>query len=49
VTGASRFLIGLAGSSDISNPEPLVPGEPVTLRFSLTPHPVVVKKVNSSA
>jgi uncharacterized protein len=28
---------------DIDNPEPLVPGEPVTLRFSLTPHPVVVK------
>jgi putative CocE/NonD family hydrolase len=29
---------------DISNPEPLVPGEPVTLRFSLTPHPVVMHK-----
>jgi uncharacterized protein len=29
---------------DISNPEPLVPGEPVTLRFSLTPHPFVVNK-----
>lgn len=28
---------------DISEPEPLVPGEPVTLRFSLTPHPVVFK------
>jgi uncharacterized protein len=28
---------------DIDNPEPLVPGEPVTLRFSLTPHPVIVK------
>jgi putative CocE/NonD family hydrolase len=29
---------------DISNPQPLIPGEPVRLRFSLTPHPVVVKK-----
>jgi putative CocE/NonD family hydrolase len=29
---------------DISNPEPLIPGQPVTLRFSLTPHPVVAKK-----
>lgn len=28
---------------DISNPEPLVPGEPVTLRFSLTPQPVLLK------
>jgi len=28
---------------DISNPEPLTPGEPVTLRFSLTPHPAVFK------
>jgi uncharacterized protein len=26
---------------DISKPEPLTPSEPVTLRFSLTPHPVV--------
>ena len=25
---------------DISEPEPLAPGQPVTLRFSLTPHPV---------
>jgi predicted acyl esterase len=23
---------------DVSNPEPLTPGDPVTLRFSLTPH-----------
>jgi uncharacterized protein len=29
---------------DISDPEPLVPCEPVILRFSLTPHPVVVQK-----
>jgi uncharacterized protein len=29
---------------DVGNPEPLIPGEPVVLRFSLTPHPVVVKK-----
>lgn len=29
---------------DVSYPEPLVPGEPVTLRFSLTPHPVVLQK-----
>jgi predicted acyl esterase len=28
---------------DIDRPEPLVPGEPVTLRFSLTPQPVVLK------
>jgi putative CocE/NonD family hydrolase len=28
---------------DVSNPEPLPPGEPVTLRFSLTPHPVAFK------
>jgi uncharacterized protein len=28
---------------DISSPEPLTPGEPVTLRFSLTPHPVIFK------
>ncbi|WP_244406143.1 CocE/NonD family hydrolase C-terminal non-catalytic domain-containing protein [Methylocella silvestris] len=28
---------------DIDAPEPLVPGVPVTLRFSLTPHPVVLK------
>jgi uncharacterized protein len=26
---------------DVSDPQPLTPGEPVTLRFSLTPHPVV--------
>jgi uncharacterized protein len=29
---------------DVSDPEPLVPGEPVVLRFSLTPHPFVVKR-----
>jgi hypothetical protein len=28
---------------DVSNPEPLTPDEPVTLRFSLTPHPVIFK------
>lgn len=28
---------------DIDTPEPLVPGTPVTLRFSLTPRPVVLK------
>jgi predicted acyl esterase len=28
---------------DIDKPEPLTPGSPVTLRFSLTPHPVVLK------
>lgn len=28
---------------DVSEPEPLAPGQPVTLRFSLTPHPVVFK------
>jgi uncharacterized protein len=28
---------------DIDTPEPLVRGKPVTLRFSLTPHPVVPK------
>jgi uncharacterized protein len=28
---------------DISNPQPLIPGEPVTLQFSLTPHLVVTK------
>jgi uncharacterized protein len=28
---------------DIDQPEPLVLGEPVTLRFSLTPQPVVLK------
>ena len=28
---------------DIDRPEPLVPGVPVTLRFSLTPQPVVLK------
>jgi uncharacterized protein len=28
---------------DIDTPEPLVPGTPVTLLFSLTPHPVVFK------
>ena len=28
---------------DIDTPEPLVPGAPVTLRFSLTPRPVVFK------
>lgn len=28
---------------DIDTPEPLVPGVPVTLRFSLTPQPVVLK------
>ncbi|MGZ6691871.1 MAG: CocE/NonD family hydrolase C-terminal non-catalytic domain-containing protein [Solirubrobacteraceae bacterium] len=26
---------------DIDTPEPLVPGKPVPLRFSLTPHPVI--------
>ncbi len=29
---------------DIDQPEPLVPGEPVTLRFSLTPRPALFKK-----
>ncbi len=29
---------------DIDRPEPLVPGVPVTLRFSLTPQPVVLHK-----
>jgi uncharacterized protein len=29
---------------DIEEPEPLVPGDPVSLRFSLTPHPVVLRK-----
>ena len=29
---------------DIDTPEPLVPGTPVTLRFSLTPRPVVFKR-----
>jgi putative CocE/NonD family hydrolase len=29
---------------DIDAPEPLTPGEPVTLKFSLTPHPVVLKR-----
>jgi len=29
---------------DIDKPEPLVPGEPVTLRFSLTPRPAVFRK-----
>lgn len=29
---------------DVSSPEPLVPGEPVVLRFSPTPHPVVIRK-----
>lgn len=28
---------------DIDRPEPLLPGEPVTLRFSLTPQPVMLK------
>jgi predicted acyl esterase len=28
---------------DIDRPEPLTPGLPVTLRFSLTPQPVVLK------
>ena len=28
---------------DIDTPEPLTPGEPVTLRFSLTPRPVALK------
>src|SRR5262249_38792075 len=28
---------------DIDTPEPLKPGEPVTLKFSLTPQPVVLK------
>jgi uncharacterized protein len=28
---------------DVAEPEPLVPGRPVILRFSLTPHPVVFK------
>jgi uncharacterized protein len=28
---------------DVSNPEPLTPGEPVILCFSLTPHPVIFK------
>jgi uncharacterized protein len=28
---------------DISSPQPLTPGEPVTLRFSLTPHAVIFK------
>lgn len=28
---------------DIDTPEPLVPGKPVTLKFSLTPQPVVLK------
>jgi putative CocE/NonD family hydrolase len=31
-------------ATDVSAPEPLVPGEPVTLRFSLTPQPVVFSK-----
>ena len=29
---------------DIDTPEPLVPGTPVTLRFSLTPRPVALKR-----
>lgn len=29
---------------DIDRPEPLVPGEPVTLRFSLTPRPALFRK-----
>jgi hypothetical protein len=29
---------------DVAEPEALVPGDPVTLRFSLTPHPVVFRK-----
>jgi len=29
---------------DIDKPEPLVPGEPVTLRFSLTPRPALFRK-----
>jgi uncharacterized protein len=29
---------------DIDHPQPLVPGEPVLLRFSLTPHPFVARK-----
>jgi uncharacterized protein len=29
---------------DMDKPEPLVPGEPVTLLFSLPPHPVILKK-----
>ena len=29
---------------DIDIPEPLVPREPVTLRFSLTPHPVIFRR-----
>lgn len=30
-------------SIDIDNPEPLVPGGPVTLRFSLTPRPALLR------
>jgi uncharacterized protein len=29
---------------DISDPQPLTPGEPVVLRFSLTPHPFMAKR-----
>ncbi len=34
---------------DIDTPEPLAPGVPVTLRFSLTPQPVVLKPGERSA